>query len=160
LGTRGVKGIYTVAGQSGGGRGGGPVDTIGVNLYRAAALPRSRAVEADHGPTCASAWKICQASFAELQEQQSGPGGGKDIQIEIGSDNYPVLDKIVDGVRRHLDVMQGVRDVEDSRPLPGIEWALNIDREQAGRFGADIGTVGAAVQLVTNGIKVGNLPPR
>src|SRR5262249_39478822 len=27
LGTRGVKGVYTVAGQGGGGRGGGPVDT-------------------------------------------------------------------------------------------------------------------------------------
>src|SRR5256885_15672247 len=30
IGTRGVKGIYTVAGASGGGRGGGPVDTIGI----------------------------------------------------------------------------------------------------------------------------------
>jgi multidrug efflux pump len=55
--------------------------------------------------------------------------------------------------------MEGLRDVEDSRPLPGIEWALTIDREQAGRFGADVGTIGAAVQLITNGIKVGEYRP-
>jgi multidrug efflux pump len=55
--------------------------------------------------------------------------------------------------------MKGLRDIEDLRPLPGIEWALTIDREQAGRFGADVGTIGAAVQLITNGIKVGEYRP-
>ena len=34
-----------------------------------------------------------------------------------------------------------------------------VDREQAGRFGADIATVGSAVQLVTNGILIGDYRP-
>ncbi|MBI1211150.1 MAG: MMPL family transporter [Alphaproteobacteria bacterium] len=158
LGTRGVKGVYTIAGASGGGRGGGPVDTIGVIYVEL--LPYhergpSKAIMAD----LRKRLENMPGMFAELREQQSGPSGGKDIQIEIGSDNYPLLDKVVSQVRHAVDTLPGLRDVEDSRPLPGIEWALRIDREQAGRFGANIGTVGAAVQLVTNGIKVGTYRP-
>ena len=47
----------------------------------------------------------------------------------------------------------------DTAPVPGIEWRLEVDREQAGRFGADIATVGNAVQLVTNGILIGDYRP-
>ena len=42
-----------------------------------------------------------------------------------------------------------------ARALPGIEWQLSIDREQAGRYQAGIASVGSMVQLVTNGV----LPP-
>ena len=158
LGARGVKGIYTVAGASGGGRGGAPVDTIGI-------ISLELEPYHDRGPSkpiMADLRKRLEnipGIYAELQEQQSGPGGGKDIQIEIGSDNYALLDKVVAQVRHQMDTLPGTRDVEDSRPLPGIEWALRIDREQAGRFGANIGSVGAAVQLITNGIKVGTYRP-
>jgi multidrug efflux pump len=43
--------------------------------------------------------------------------------------------------------------------VPGIDWALTVDREQASRFGADIATIGSAVQLVTNGIMIGDYRP-
>ena len=55
--------------------------------------------------------------------------------------------------------MDGLLDVEDSRPLPGIEWQVKVDRSQAARFNADILTVGKVVQLVTHGIKVGEYRP-
>ena len=42
--------------------------------------------------------------------------------------------------------------VEDTLPLPGIDWQIDVDVEQAGRYGADVATVGAMVQLVTRGI--------
>ncbi len=158
LDIRGVKGVYTVSGQGGGGRGGGPVDTIGVIFIEL--LPYN-----DRGPSkpiMADIRKRLEGLTgikAELQEQQSGPGGGKDIQIEMGSENYAALDRVVAAVRAHGDKMPGLVDVEDSRPLPGIEWNIKLDREQAGRFGADVGNVGAAIQLVTNGIKIGEYRP-
>lgn len=62
-------------------------------------------------------------------------------------------------VRRLVDSMSGLREVEDSRPLPGIEYQLEVDRAQAGKFGVDVSQVGAAVQLVTNGILVGRYRP-
>jgi multidrug efflux pump len=46
-------------------------------------------------------------------------------------------------------------DVEDSRPLPGIEWQMALDRAQAAKFGLDVSAIGDAVRLVTNGLKVG-----
>ncbi|MEE4120113.1 MAG: efflux RND transporter permease subunit, partial [Paracoccaceae bacterium] len=36
--------------------------------------------------------------------------------------------------------------------LPGIDWEISVDVEKAGRYGADVATVGAMVQLVTRGI--------
>ena len=50
-------------------------------------------------------------------------------------------------------------NVEDDRPLPGIEWQIKVDRAEAARFGADVSLVGAMVQLVTNGIKIGEYRP-
>ena len=97
--------------------------------------------------------------FVEVFENQGGPPTGKAIQVEIGSENYVLLDEVTRKVRAYMDGLEGLRDIEDSRSLPGIEWALTIDREEAGRFGADVTTVGAAVQLVTNGIKVGEYRP-
>ncbi len=55
--------------------------------------------------------------------------------------------------------MNDLIDVEDSRPIPGIEWEIKVDRAQAGRFGADVLSVGKTIQLVTNGIKVGEYRP-
>ena len=37
-------------------------------------------------------------------------------------------------------------------PLPGIDWQIDVDVEKAGRYGADVATVGGMVQLVTRGI--------
>jgi len=53
----------------------------------------------------------------------------------------------------------GYVDVEDDRPLPGIEWRLEVNRELAARYGADIATLGNSVQMITNGIKISEYRP-
>ena len=58
-----------------------------------------------------------------------------------------------------METNEGMFNIEDSRPLPGIEWQIKVDRAEAARFGADISLVGAMVQLVTNGIKIGEYRP-
>jgi len=62
-------------------------------------------------------------------------------------------------IRNHFDQDEDLIDVEDTRSLPGIEWVLSVDRELAGRFGADVSQVGAVVQLVTNGLLIGEYRP-
>ena len=62
-------------------------------------------------------------------------------------------------VRGFFDRLPGLKDVADSRPVPGIEWQLAVDREAAARYGADIATVGSTVRLVTNGLKVATYRP-
>ncbi|WP_417673596.1 efflux RND transporter permease subunit [Roseibium sp.] len=95
----------------------------------------------------------------ETRKIEGGPPTGKDLQLEIKSTEYDTLVENVARVRAHVDQMEGLLDQEDDRPLPGIEWEMSIDREQAGRYKADIASVGSMVQLVTNGVLVGKYRP-
>lgn len=95
----------------------------------------------------------------EVRKLEQGPPVGKDIQVAVRSNDGAALMAAAAQVRGLVDSMEGLREVEDSRPLPGIEYQLEVDRAQAGKFGVDVSQVGAAVQLVTNGILVGRYRP-
>ena len=95
----------------------------------------------------------------EVREPESGPPTGKPVQIQLTSRDHQLLDAEAQRIRAYLETIDGLIDVEDSRPIPGIEWQLEVDRAQAGRFGADIVSIGNVVQLVTKGIKVGEYRP-
>ena len=95
----------------------------------------------------------------EVAKLEQGPPVGKDIQVAIRSNDANALMIATGQIRDLVDSMDGLREVEDSRPLPGIEYQLEVDRAQAGKFGVDVSQVGAAVQLVTNGILVGRYRP-
>jgi len=95
----------------------------------------------------------------EIRKIEGGPPSGKDLQLQVSSTDYDLLTNIVGKVRAHVDTMDGIRDIEDGRPLPGIEWQLSIDREEAGRFNAAIASVGSMVQLVTNGLLIDRYRP-
>jgi multidrug efflux pump len=95
----------------------------------------------------------------ETRKPDPGPPIGKPIRIEFTSRFGDLLDTSVERVRGHLEEHPSVVNIEDSRPLPGIEWQIKVDRAEAARFGADVSLVGAMVQLVTNGIKIGEYRP-
>jgi multidrug efflux pump len=95
----------------------------------------------------------------EVRLPQSGPPTGKDVMIDVSSDDYAALDQTTAMIRRHLDTLPELRDLEDTRPLPGIEWDVDIDRAVANRFGVNAQIIGTAVQLVTDGILVGEYRP-
>lgn len=95
----------------------------------------------------------------ELRKLEGGPPSGKDVRLELKSDNYETLVDSIGTVREFFDTQDDLRDIEDGRPLPGIEWELVVDREEAGRYNAGVTAVGAMVQLVTNGVLVGKYRP-
>ncbi len=95
----------------------------------------------------------------EVREQQRGPSAGKPVQLQVSSRDPALLYPTVDRIRDAMDRMGGFVDLEDSRPLPGIEWRILVDREKAARYGADIALLGNAVRMVTNGIKVADYRP-
>ena len=88
----------------------------------------------------------------EILTQSGGPASGKPIHLRLKGDDFAALSQAVDLVRDRLAGLRGVIGIEDSRPLPGIDWRIVVDVEKAGRFGADVATVGGMVQLVTRGI--------
>lgn len=95
----------------------------------------------------------------QARKAEDGPQQGKPIQIELSSRSPKILTETTGKVRQALESIDGVINVEDSRPLPGIEWQIDVDRAQAAKFGADITLVGNMIQLVTNGIKIGEYRP-
>jgi multidrug efflux pump len=95
----------------------------------------------------------------ETRKPDSGPPQGKPIFIEFSARDGDLVTESITKVRALLEQNAAVTNVEDSRPLPGIEWQIKVDRAEAARFGADITLVGAMVQLVTNGIKIGEYRP-
>jgi multidrug efflux pump len=97
--------------------------------------------------------------FVDILKQEDGPTGGKPIKIEISARDPALLNPAAAELVAALQTIAGLVDIEDSRPLPGIDWKIVVDRTQASRFGADIASVGNGVQLITNGIKVAEYRP-
>lgn len=96
----------------------------------------------------------------ELQAMDMGPPVGKDLQIELSSYNRSVIEPAVAKINDYLNnQVDDVRDIDDTRALPGVEFKIEVDRAQAAIYGADVTQVGVAVQMVTNGIKVGEYRP-
>ena len=97
--------------------------------------------------------------LVELQKMENGPPVGKPIQIQFSSHKKSILEPAVARVAGYMAGVEGLRDLDDTRSLPGIEWELTVDRAQAALYGADVSQVGLAVQLVTDGVKVGEYRP-
>jgi multidrug efflux pump len=95
----------------------------------------------------------------EVRKEAAGPPVGKPLQVQLSSRFPEKLDQAVALVREKFDRTEGLVDVTDTRPIPGIEWRFAVDREQAGRYGADVSLVGSFIQLVTNGIHIGSYRP-
>jgi multidrug efflux pump len=95
----------------------------------------------------------------EVEALQNGPHQGKPIELQFASHNRELLEPAVNRFMEYMDTVEGLRDVVDTRSLPGMEWRLTVDRAQAALFGADVTQVGLAVQLITNGVKVGEYRP-
>lgn len=98
--------------------------------------------------------------IVEARKPDNGPPTGKHVRIQLSSRNPDLLPIEIAKIRDHLETnVSDLIDLEDSRPIPGIEWQVTVDRAQAGRFGADIQSVGKTIQLVTNGIKADEYRP-
>ncbi|MGY6410189.1 MAG: efflux RND transporter permease subunit [Alkalilacustris sp.] len=88
----------------------------------------------------------------QILELAGGPGAAKPVHLRLMGNDLDVLAEAVETVVARMEDTTGIIDIEDTRPLPGIDWQIDVDVERAGRFGADVATVGGMVQLVTRGI--------
>jgi multidrug efflux pump len=93
------------------------------------------------------------------RKQEAGPPIGKPVQIQLSSKHPALLPPAVEVLKQKLESIDGLINVEDDLPLPGIDWQLQVDRAQAAKFGADINSIGKAVQMVSTGIKLSEYRP-
>ncbi len=95
----------------------------------------------------------------EFRKAENGPSGGKPIKLQVSAIMPEHADETVEMIRQKMESLGGFKDIEDDRALPGIEWRLEVDREAAARFGADIALIGSAIQMITNGFRVAEFRP-
>ena len=88
----------------------------------------------------------------EILAQARGPASGKPVQLRLKADDWDDLLDATAIARAQFETTEGLKLIEDTRPLPGIDWQIDVDVQKAGRYGADVATVGGMVQLVTRGL--------
>ncbi|MEQ6203423.1 efflux RND transporter permease subunit [Sulfitobacter sp. HNIBRBA2951] len=95
----------------------------------------------------------------QVQTESGGPTAGKPVNLQITARNPDVQNEAVQQVRDIMDGIGGFTDVTDTRPVPGVEVSILVNRAEAARFGADVSLLGQAVQLLTQGITVADYRP-
>jgi multidrug efflux pump len=162
LNTEGVRSVSARAGTRIGEvrifDGDGPTDSIGsllVTLQTKAHGYDGRAAEE------ALRQSVAQVPGArvEIQRREQGPPTGKDIQLSLLAEDPALLEATARRIRDYLQQDDELRELDDTLPLPGLEYTLEVDRAQAGKFGVDVTQIGAVVQLVTSGVLVGRYRP-
>jgi multidrug efflux pump len=93
--------------------------------------------------------------IVQMQQERAGPVSGKQIQMNIFSSNY---DKAMQFTKKlksaMLNEIKGFKDLNDSLPIPGIEWNIKIDRELAAKYLLNSTDIGNVLRMATSGLKI------
>ena len=95
----------------------------------------------------------------EYKFPDAGPPVDHDVVIELSGNNAQELELAAKTVRHWADSNAAFTNISDSSSKPGIDWRIDIRRDDASRFAADATLVGNTVQFVTNGLKIGDYLP-
>jgi len=88
----------------------------------------------------------------EVLALAGGPASAKPVHLRLKGNDWDALMGATQAARAQFDALPGLTAIEDTRPLPGVDWQLDVDVEAAGRYGTNVATVGGMVQLVTTGL--------
>ena len=144
-----------------------PPDTIGqigVNLIYYSERDHSRLVQEEFRNLVDGAAGV----KVEVRQREGGPPIGKDVQVELSSPSFAAMalgaKKLRDFVDTTMIEANGRQtpvymDQEDTLPLPGIEWSMEVDRALAGRYGLSVQQAGAVLQFVTDGLLIDTYRP-
>jgi multidrug efflux pump len=158
LGWPGVESIYTRVGKTQGGGADIPEDVVGVVQYEFVDW-RERKPAHEILDDLRAAMAGIPGVDVEVRVPDAGPPTGKPIQVRLSDTNPQGLDEKARAVAARIGQIDGVIDISDGLPPPGVDWALNIDRSQAAQYGVSPVSVGTVVQLVTTGLKLSDYRP-
>jgi multidrug efflux pump len=158
LASGGIKTVYTRVGEQPRGSSEITEDTIGVIQFEFDDWQK-------RDPAHVIMDKIRQQTntiagiLVEVTAPRAGPPTGKAIQVQIAAIDPDKLPEAAKKVAAVIGQISAVRDLDDGLPLPGIDWKIQVNKSEAAKYGASLGSVGNAVQLVTNGVKVTEYRP-
>ncbi|MEZ9366125.1 efflux RND transporter permease subunit [Vibrio sp. 10N.286.49.E11] len=95
----------------------------------------------------------------EYKFPDAGPPVENDLVIELSARTPEQLNQAAKIVRGWADGNKALTNISDTASKDGIDWKVDIRRDDAARFAADATLVGNTVQFVTNGLKIGDYLP-
>ena len=150
-----IESVYTRTGTSGNDDGGDIIGTINLEFIDWDQRRKAAEITTELRQELSDIAGI----RVEFAANEGGPdGGGKPINIQVSAPTNK-MDTTVDALRQIMRDQGNFVDVSDNRALPGIEWRLQVDRQEAARYGADVALIGNAIQLITTGIRVAGYRP-
>jgi multidrug efflux pump subunit AcrB len=91
-----------------------------------------------------------------VNQEQNGPPTGKPVNIEVAAEDFDLLVKTADDLKRYLVQQQvaGVEELKSDFQADKPEITINIDREKANREGISTQAIGQALGAAVYGIEV------
>ena len=98
--------------------------------------------------------------IVEVTPEEGGPSFGSPIELGIFGDNEAAVARTTEMIEQYMknDVI-GLANIRSTLPYSLIEWRVDVDKQKAAQLGVSISDIGALVQMLTNGFKVGEYRP-
>ena len=157
LETEGVGSVYLRAGTEWWNSG---ADKIGGG-YVEVALPSERTISGlEVMSLLSNSTNDLPGIFVDVQADLGGPSFDVPIELSVYGDTEKSVNDAVDIVESYLrNQMDGLTNISSSKSYPSVEWSVEVDKQKAAQLGVSVGDVGALVQMLTNGFKVGEYRP-
>ncbi len=98
--------------------------------------------------------------IVEAEADMGGPQFDSPIELEITGDiESEVMTAALIAEEYMRNEVKGLTNIFSSQPYPSVEWSVEVDKQKAAQLGVNVGDVGALVQMLTSGFKVGEFRP-
>jgi len=157
LETEGVGSVYLRAGTEWWNSG---ADKIGGG-YVEVALPSERSISGlEVMSLLSNSTDDLPGIFVDVKADLGGPSFDVPIELSVYGDTEESVNDAIDIVESYLrNQMDGLTNISSSKSYPSVEWSVEVDKQKAAQLGVSVGDVGALVQMLTNGFKVGEYRP-
>ena len=98
--------------------------------------------------------------IVEAEADLGGPSFDSPIELNITGDiETEVVSAALLAEEYMRNEVKGLKNIFSSQPYPSVEWNVQVDKQKAAQLGVKVGDVGALVQMLTSGFKVGEFRP-
>ena len=98
--------------------------------------------------------------IVEAEADLGGPSFDSPIELNITGDiESEVVAAALLAEEYMRNEVKGLKNIFSSQPYPSVEWNVQVDKQKAAQLGVKVGDVGALVQMLTSGFKVGEFRP-
>ena len=92
--------------------------------------------------------------------RENGPPTDSPIEIDVFGKDFELVQEASIALTRYMkDSVPGAKNVYNTIPTNLLKWTIKIDKEKAKQFGVTTQDIGAAIQFMTAGVKVGEYRP-